>query len=1216
MKILSILSLGVILVLVAWSTADAQSGSPRFSCKTDDTQLTPAMIQLMKGLTVDTSSARRPAGPRQEVFVAIDVDNELYRLFAGDVPEIKRYVYQTIEAASAVFERELNIRLTVSYFRIWDTADPYTRRDDLGLHLADMTKWWKQNLASVPRNFILGYSAKEDPQASGIAYLNGTSFSEAAVVGYHQPGVTDRIVTIIHEIGHVMGSPHTNNCNWPGGPIDFCGSVEGSCYAGPVTPRIGTVMSTCQTVGNGKQEATFNPFCVALIRKNSDVALASQTIGQAPAVPTGIAAVAAQRPDPYLEWAVTPKAERYRFQLATSSSFADGVVTDTLLSFPLVQISDVPNQTYFWRVKSINSLGESAWSATAQLTVTASPTLRPPSQRLPVANARMVRNATVNWFPAEGAAGYVVQANYSPTFTTPVYSKTLAASATGQDFAQDNFATCANCQIFWRIKSINAGTESAWSPVRSFVKAPQITSVWPAANRATAVKHQLSIPISWFETSEEASTSTVQLATSPDFTNPIFTKNLTYNQLNEPSVRTHLVVMADSLQPNKIYYVRIKVKNLSTGYESTWTNSSFQTGPDNRRWAYVNPANTALPMTGLNDLAFDASGTAYLASEQGLYRSPNGRQWTAVPTDNVPPNVAAIAVNPKNQAYLLANSSVYRQTGSTWERIPNPAGAPTLTGRLLVDGNGVVYVIASRAVYRYNGTQWAAFTQPTLPNSSIGDAALDGNNHLWLTFGPKIGLGHFDGTKWEILTTLPIETPYCVAVDRTGQNVVVGGVNGLARLNLTDQSWTRILSKEITGFDNRTFTQVRFDVKNNPVVLSSETFYWFDGQNWLTDNFLSAGTQSTTMRVGLDNRIWLLNNSHGLSQYDTRTIVPIVAKTNYCPGDAMQVTFTTNFTPSTGVKYRAELSDPTGVQFVPVVSSVESGTATVRIPASQPNGPRYKVRLVAEQDGLNIYGDESLNFIIYPIPRAGVTPGPTAAVCAGSLLTLQADADIAATLQWSKDGTAITGATTQSLTVNQAGSYAVAVLLDGCRATSPPVAVTVKEGITATITPQGPTRVYVPNTVGLVANGTTGYAYQWFRDGTAVAGATSVSFAAPQSGQYSVLVTAPNGCTALASAVPVTIDIVLAVDPSVSNLGSWSISPNPVDRTCTVTFPSGVTGPVVLTLVDATGRAVHQKTIPPGQRKADLNVSGLPPGTYLLRVTTDQTEVRQRLLKQ
>ncbi|WP_229368284.1 M12 family metallo-peptidase [Fibrisoma limi] len=1174
------------------------------------------MIQLMQGLSRDTASGRRPIGPRQEAFVAVDVDNELYRLFGGDVPEIKRYVYQTIQAASAVFERELNIKLTVSYFRIWDTTDPYTKRDDLSLHLADMNKWWQQNLASVPRDFILGYSAKEDPQASGIAYLNGTSFSEAAVVGYHHPGATDRSITIIHEIGHVMGSPHTNNCNWPGGPIDFCGSVEGSCYTGPVTPRIGTVMSTCQTVGNGKQEATFAPFCIALIRKNSDAALSDQTIGQAPAVPTGVADVTAQRPDPNLEWTITPRAEQYRFQLATSATFADGIVMDTLLAFPLLQLSNVQNRTYFWRVKSINTQGESNWTAAAQLTVTASPTLRPPSQRFPAANARMVRNAVVNWFPAEEATSYVLQANYSPTFTSPVYSKTLAASAMGQDFTQDNFGTCANCQIFWRIKSTNGGTESAWSPIRSFVKAPQVTSVWPAANRATAVKHQLGIPISWFETSEEASTSTVQLATNPDFTNPIFTKSLTYNQLNEPSIRTHLVVMADSLQPNRTYYFRIRVKNLETGYESPWTTSSFQTGPDNRRWAYANPANTALPMTGLNNLAFDAAGTAYVASEQGLYRSSNGRQWSAVTTDNVPPNIAAIAVNAKNQAYLLANSGVYRQTGSTWERIPNPTGTPLLTGQLLVDGNGVVYVIASRAVYRYNGNQWAAYTQPTLPNSSIGEAVLDANNHLWLTYGPKIGLGHFDGSKWEVLTTLPIETPYSITVDRTGQSVIVGGVNGIARLNLADQSWTRVTSREITGFDNRIFTQIRFNAKNNPVVLSSDAFYWFDGQSWLTDNFLSLGNQSTSMHIGPDDRIWLLNNSHGLSQYETRTIVSIVAKTNYCPGDAMQVTFTPTFTPKSNVKYRAELSDPTGVQFFPVVSSVESGTATVRIPATQSNGTRYKVRLIAEQDGIDIYGDESLNFIIYPIPRAGVTPSPTAAVCAGSVLTLKADADIAATLQWSKDGAAITGATMESLTVNQAGSYTVSVLLDGCRATSPPVAVTVKEGITATITPQGPTRVFVPNTVGLVANGGSGYAYQWFKDGAAVTGATSVSYAAPQTGQYSVLVTAPNGCTATATAVQVTIDLVLAIDPTLSNLGNWSISPNPVERTCTVTFPSGVAGAITLTLVDATGRAIQHKTVAAGQRKADLNVGELPPGTYILRISTDQTESYKRLLKQ
>jgi len=47
------------------------------------------------------------------------------------------------------------------------------------------------------------------------------------------------VATQAHELGHNFGSPHTQNCNWPGGVIDYCYSAEGDCYTGPLEVKEG-----------------------------------------------------------------------------------------------------------------------------------------------------------------------------------------------------------------------------------------------------------------------------------------------------------------------------------------------------------------------------------------------------------------------------------------------------------------------------------------------------------------------------------------------------------------------------------------------------------------------------------------------------------------------------------------------------------------------------------------------------------------------------------------------------------------------------------------------------------------------------------------------------------------------------------------------------------------------------------------------------------------
>ena len=83
-----------------------------------------------------------------------------------------------------------------------------------------------------------------------------------------------------HEIGHNIGSPHTQWCGWDKGNgvignIDSCYATEPdasstACYTGPTVGRAGTVMSYCHLTGSVDLANGFGPLPSALLRGSFD----------------------------------------------------------------------------------------------------------------------------------------------------------------------------------------------------------------------------------------------------------------------------------------------------------------------------------------------------------------------------------------------------------------------------------------------------------------------------------------------------------------------------------------------------------------------------------------------------------------------------------------------------------------------------------------------------------------------------------------------------------------------------------------------------------------------------------------------------------------------------------------------------------------------------------------------------------------------------------
>jgi hypothetical protein len=160
-------------------------------------------------------------------------------------------------------------------------------------------------------------------------------------------------------------------------------------------------------------------------------------------------------------------------------------------------------------------------------------------------------------------------------------------------------------------------------------------------------------------------------------------------------------------------------------------------------------------------------------------------------------------------------------------------------------------------------------------------------------------------------------------------------------------------------------------------------------------------------------------------------------------------------------------------------------------------------------------------------------------VTVGSTATFSVQAAGTAPLsyQWSKNGTAISGATNSSYTTpatvsgDNSATLTVAVSNSAGSQTSSAATLTVNVPPTITTQPQSLTvTVGSTATFSVVATGTAPLSYQWSKNGTAISGATSASYTAPAT------VSADNGAS-------FTVKVTNVAGSQTSNAATLTVNP-------------------------------------------------------------------------
>lgn len=142
---------------------------------------------------------------------------------------------------------------------------------------------------------------------------------------------------------------------------------------------------------------------------------------------------------------------------------------------------------------------------------------------------------------------------------------------------------------------------------------------------------------------------------------------------------------------------------------------------------------------------------------------------------------------------------------------------------------------------------------------------------------------------------------------------------------------------------------------------------------------------------------------------------------------------------------------------------------------------------------------------------ASISASGSTTFCQGGSVTLTASTGTS--YLWSN------GATTQSITPSSSGNYTVAVTNNGCTANAPATAINVIAPPTATITASGSTTFAQGGSVTLTASSPgSGGSYLWLP-----AGQTTQSITVSATGNYSVMLTNSNGCSATSAATAVMV---------------------------------------------------------------------------------------------
>ncbi len=530
----------------------------------------------------------------------------------------------------------------------------------------------------------------------------------------------------------------------------------------------------------------------------------------------------------------------------------------------------------------------------------------------------------------------------------------------------------------------------------------------------------------------------------------------------------------------------------SGSYSVVVTNANGCSASSSATSVTVNPLPTAT-ITANGNTTFCQGGSVTLTSSSGSFYSWSDGETTSSITVTTSGNYSvvvsnangcsasssatSVTVNPLPTATITASGyTTFCQGGSV--TLTSSGGSfyswsdGETTSSITVTTSGNYSVVVTNA----NGCSASSSATSVIVNP-LPTATITANGNTTFCQGGSVTLTSSGGSFYSWSDG---ETTSSITVISSGNySVVVTNANGCsASSSATSVTVNPLPTATITPSGNTTFCQ------GGSVTLASSggSFYsWSDGETTSSITVASSGNYSVVVTNA--NGCSASSSSTSVTVYPlpTVTITPS-GNTTFCQGGSVTLT-------SSGGSFYS-WSDGETTSSITVASS-----------------GNYSV-VVSNANGCSA-SSSATSVTVYPLPTVTITPSGNTTFCQGGSVTLTSSGG--SFYSWSD------GETTSSITVASSGNYSVVVSnANGCSASSSATSVTVYPLPTVTITPSGNTTFCQGGSVTLTSSG--GSFYSWSD------GETTSSITVTTSGNYSVVVTNANGCSASSSSTSITVN--------------------------------------------------------------------------------------------